>query len=62
MGLGNYVLDGGPDPPWEGQFWGEKRRPIVKYRVSLQSSVQKQLNQLKCHMGYGLGSTEGIMC
>jgi len=32
MGLGNHVLDGGPDPPMgRGNFQGEKRRPIVEY-------------------------------
>jgi len=24
VGPGNHVLDGGPDPPWNGQFWGGK--------------------------------------
>jgi len=28
---GNHVLDGGPDPPWEGSILREKGRPIVKY-------------------------------
>ena len=23
VGPGNNVLDGGSDPPWEGQFWGD---------------------------------------
>jgi len=23
-GLGNYVLDGGPDAPWEGAIFGER--------------------------------------
>jgi len=43
MGLGNYVLDGGPDPPMgRDSFEGGKGRPIVKYRDTLRSSVQKQ--------------------
>jgi len=33
VGAGNHVLDWGPDPPMErGKFWGEKGRPIVKYK------------------------------
>ena len=32
---GNNVLDGGPEPPWEGENLGEKERPIVKYRDTL---------------------------
>jgi len=41
----NHVLDGGPDPPMgRGNFeWG-KGRPVVKYRDTLQSSVQERLN------------------
>jgi len=35
VGPGNHVLDAGPDPPMEGQFWGEEGRPIVKYRNTL---------------------------
>jgi len=31
IGPGNYVLDGGSDPPWEGAIMG-KGSPIVKYR------------------------------
>jgi len=29
VGPGNPVLDGSPDPPWEGPILGEKGRPIV---------------------------------
>jgi len=43
VGPGNHVLNGGPDPPWEGAFFGGEH-PIVKYRDTLQSSVQKRLN------------------
>jgi len=44
VGLGNYVLDGGPDPPMgRGKFLGENGRPIVKYRVTLRSCVQRRL-------------------
>ena len=45
VGPGNHVLDGGPDPPMErGKFWGENGHPIVKYRDTLRSSVQRWLN------------------
>jgi len=45
VGLGNHVLDGGPDPPMgSGKFLGKNGRPIVKYRDTLQSSVQRRLN------------------
>jgi len=32
-----YVLDGDPDPPWEGEifFWGGEGLPIVKYMDAL---------------------------
>jgi len=46
---------GGPDPAiGMGNFEGRKRRPIVKYRDTLRSSVQKRLNQLRCRLGYGI--------
>ena len=45
MGPRNHVLDGGPDPPWEGAIFRGKGRSIVKYRDTLRSSVQKQLNR-----------------
>ena len=46
VGPGNHVLDGDPDPPWEGAILrGGKGRPIVKYRDTLRSSVQKRLNR-----------------
>jgi len=46
VGPGNHVLDEGPDPPMRrGKFFGEKGRPIVKYRDTLRSSVQRQLNR-----------------
>jgi len=41
------MLDGVPDPPCQGQFWG-KGRPIVKYRDSLPWAVQKWLNRSIC--------------
>jgi len=46
VGPGNHVLDGGPDLPMgRGNFEGGKRRPVVKYRDTLRSPVQKQLNR-----------------
>ena len=45
-GLGNHVLDGGPDPPvGMVKFLGENGCPIVKYRDTLRSSVQRRLNR-----------------
>ena len=32
---GHHVLDGGPDPPWEGAIWRGKGRPIVNYRNTM---------------------------
>ena len=49
MGPRNHVLDGG------------KGQPVVKFRETLQSSVQKQLNQLRCRLGFGLVWAQGIM-
>jgi len=49
VGAGNYALDGGPDfLMGRGNFEGEKGHPIVKYRDTLLSSVQKQLNRFRC--------------
>jgi len=46
VGPGNHVLDRGPDPPMgKGKFLGENGSPIVKYRDTLRSSVQRRLNQ-----------------
>ena len=45
VGSRNHVLDGGPDHPMErGNFQGGKGRPIVKYKNTLWSFVQKRLN------------------
>jgi len=46
VGTGNHVLDGVQIPPWEGaKILGENGRPIVKYRDTLRSSVQRRLNR-----------------
>jgi len=59
---GNHVLDGGPGPHIaRGNFEG-KGHPIVKYRNTLRSSVQKWLNRSRCCLGCGLGWAQGIMC
>jgi len=46
VGPGNHVLDEGPDPPMgSGKFLGENGHPIVKYKDTLRSSVQRRLNR-----------------
>jgi len=46
----------GPDlPVGRDNFEEGKGRPIVKYRDTLWSSVQKRLNRLRFRLGYGLG-------
>jgi len=47
--------------PWEGACLGVKGRPIVKYRDTLWTSVQKWLNRLRCRLGFGLGWPVGIV-
>jgi len=44
VGPMNHVLDGDPDPPWEGAVLRGKGRPITKYRDTLWQAVQKWLN------------------
>jgi len=43
VGPGNHVLDGVQIPLGRGKFLGENGRPIVKYRDTLRSSVQRRL-------------------
>ena len=45
VGLGNHVLDGSRSLNGKGQIFGENGRPIVKYRDTLRSSVQRRLNR-----------------
>jgi len=45
LGQRNHVLDGGLDLLWEGAILRGKGHPIVKYRDTPRSYVQKQLNQ-----------------
>ena len=45
-GPGEPCIRLGPDPPMRrGKFLGENGRPIVKYRDTLRSSVQRRLNR-----------------
>ena len=45
-GPGEPCIRWGPDPPvGRGKFFGENGRPIVKYRDTLRSSVQRRLNR-----------------
>jgi len=62
VGPRNHVLDVVQIPPWEGAFLRGEGASIVKYRDTLQSSVQKRLNQSRCRSGGGLGWTVGIVC
>jgi len=63
VGPENHVLDGGPDPPMgRGNFEGGKGRPIVKYRDTVRSSVQKWLNQQRYRLLCGLRWAQGIVC
>jgi len=63
MGPGYHVLDGGVQIPMgSGNFERWKECPIVKYRDTLQSSVRKRLNRLRCRLGCGLRWAQGIMC
>jgi len=56
VGPWNHVLDGGLDPTMAmGIFKGGNEHLIVKYRDTLQSSVQKWLSRSRCCLVYGLG-------
>ena len=61
VGPGNHILDGVQVPQWEGAVLKGKGRPIVQYRDTLQSSVQKRLNRSKCCLGFELGWAPGIV-
>jgi len=52
---------GSRSPMGRGNFEGGKGRPIVKYRDSLQSSVQKWPNRSRCRLGCGLRWAQGIV-
>ena len=55
VGPRNHVLDGGSDPPWEGAILRGKGAPHLKYRDTLLSPVQKQLNRSTLRLGCGVG-------
>jgi len=61
VGPGNHVLDGSPDRPMGRSNLSRKGRPFVKYRGTLQSSVQKWLNRSRCRLGLGLWLAQGTM-
>jgi len=44
VGPGNHMFDGVQIPAWEGTILRGNGRPIIKYRDTLQPSMQKQLN------------------
>jgi len=61
IGPENHVLDRGPDPSRKGAILRGKRHPIVKHRNTVQSSVQKRLDQSRCRLGCGLRWAQGIV-
>jgi len=61
VGQRNHVLDGANIPHGRGNFEGGEWRPIVKYRDTLRSYVQKRLNRSRYRLGYGLRLTQEIM-
>ena len=59
---GESCIRWGPHPPMgRGKFWGENGRPILKYKETVQSSVQKWLNRSRCRLGFGLGWAQIIV-
>ena len=59
VGSRNHLLDRVEIPHGKGQFWGGW--PILKYRDTLQWSVQKWINQSRCRLSYGLSWAQGIV-
>ena len=60
MGSGNHALRGGPDLPWEGAILMGRDIPLQSIGT-LRSSVQEQLNPLRCRLGCGLRWVQGIV-
>jgi len=60
VGPGNHVLDGGPDPSWEGAIL-RGRRGVPLSPDTLRTSGQKRLNRSRCSLGRRLGWAVGIM-
>ena len=54
--------DGSPDPPMGMDNFEGEGAPIVKYRDTLRSSVQKRPNRSRCRLDCGLGWVQEIMC
>jgi len=54
------MLDGGPDPPWEGAILGE-RGAHSKYTDTLRSLVRKWLNRSSCRFDCDLLMAQGSM-
>ena len=50
VGSRNHVLDGGPDPPWEGAIFEGKGRLCEVYGLSALNCA-KRLNLSRCHLG-----------
>jgi len=48
---------GSRSPHGKRQFWGGKWHPIVKYRDTLWSSIERCLNLSRCRLGWGLGKS-----
>ena len=55
MGTRNHVLDGGPDPPWEGEILRGKGRPIVKYIGTLCGHLCKTAEPIEMPFGLWAG-------
>ena len=53
---------GSRSPDGKRHFWGGNGRTTIKYKHTLRSSVQKQLNQSRCRLGCGLTWAQSIMC
>ena len=61
MDPGNHVLDGGPDPPWEGAVLRENGRPSVKYRDTTVVCA-KTAEPIGMPFGLWARMDVGIMC
>jgi len=63
VGPMNHVLNDVKMPTWEGSILREgNRQTTVKCRDTPRSSVQRWLNQSRCHLRCGLAWAESIMC
>ena len=55
----NHILDRGPDPLWEGQFWGGKGDPTVKCRDTTVICA-KTAELIKMPFGFLAWTAQGI--